>query len=934
MTRVLTKKEIENLLDFIVPQDGIPLDTAMSVVEANKERFRAQLVGQKVYPSIIPKLKEQMKKSFEDSLVQAGESVGVICAQSIGEKQTQTTLNSVDWTERILYTKDGNTNIKPIGEMIDKLLAENPLEITHIEENRTEYLPLPDGYLIPSTDENGMVSWYRIEAITRHLPVGKLVKVITQSGRSVMATQSKSFLVWNGNKFDGVLGSDVKVGDILPTTSRLVKPVICQDYFDMKTIFPMSEYIYTTEVNKVIRYQKVNGGISSKRNNKFNELNGVEYVVPYNRYDTMLGKRKNYFENCKDGLIYIHKANEFVSHIPDKIPLDNDFGFFIGLYLAEGWVTKTFLGVSNNDEVIRKRITDFCDRYGITYHLVVSKGKNVRNGISSDLKVHSVLFARLFKAICDTGSANKCVPDFAYTAPEDFIKGLIDGYISGDGTISNHDGSIIVSSVSENLITGISFLLSYFGIFGRISSCQQTKNNVGSKNIKKSHILRISNGYAQDFAKIITLTESNKNKKLHTITLVKEYKYKHGIFQTEFPERDVYFDKVVYVEYVDGTTQYVYDLTIESTRNFQLYNGLNQKDTFHTTGSNAKIVTQGVPRFQELINATKKPRIVNHKIYFNDNNKSIEEVRENVGHSIVGLSFKDISNSIKHVMNKEDDPWYEGFKILYNKNHVYKHCISISLNMEKLFEFKITMEEIASKIEEEFDDLYCIFSPPQIGQLDIFVDTENIELPQDRILFIDHDNADEIYLEECVQVAIESLYLFGIQGILEIFFVQEGDEWICETNGSNSRSISTQFINFKQLLALPNINFEKTISNNVWDIYDVLGIEAARQFLIEEFMSIMEGINPCHTYLLVDRMTHCGNISSITRYTMKKDESGPFGRASFEETMDNFLNAAGQGEIEPTEGISASIICGKRGAMGTGMINLAVDFDRLPSIEE
>lgn len=357
-------------------------------------------------------------------------------------------------------------------------------------------------------------------------------------------------------------------------------------------------------------------------------------------------------------------------------------------------------------------------------------------------------------------------------------------------------------------------------------------------------------------------------------------------------------------------------------------------NTFHTTGSNAKIVTQGVPRFQELINATKKPRIVNHKIYFNDNNKSIEEVRENVGHSIVGLSFKDISISIKHVMNKEDDPWYEGFKILYNKNHVYKHCISISLNMEKLFEFKITMEEIASKIEEEFDDLYCIFSPPQIGQLDIFVDTENIELPQDRILFIDHDNADEIYLEECVQVAIESLYLFGIQGILEIFFVQEGDEWICETNGSNSRSISTQFINFKQLLALPNINFEKTISNNVWDIYDVLGIEAARQFLIEEFMSIMEGINPCHTYLLVDRMTHCGNISSITRYTMKKDESGPFGRASFEETMDNFLNAAGQGEVEPTEGISASIICGKRGAMGTGMINLAVDFDRLPSIEE
>ena len=82
--------------------------------------------------------------------------------------------------------------------------------------------------------------------------------------------------------------------------------------------------------------------------------------------------------------------------------------------------------------------------------------------------------------------------------------------------------------------------------------------------------------------------------------------------------------------------------------------------------------------------------------------------------------------------------------------------------------------------------------------------------------------------------------------------------------------------------------------------------------------------------LLVDRMTHGGSISSITRYTMKKDESGPFGRASFEETMDNFLNAAAQGEIEPTKGVSASIICGKRASIGTGMIDLCIDLKRLP----
>lgn len=512
MTRLLTELEIENILDFVKPQEGIPLDTAMSVVNANKERYRSQLCTQMVYPEIISCLKDTMRKDYQNSLVQAGDSVGVIVAHSIGQKNTQTTLNSVDWVEKLLYTKDGNTVVEEIGQMIDRILGKNSDTITHIEENRTEYLSLPKGYMIPSCDENGNVDWYRIEAITRHLPVGKLVKVTTQSGRSVTATQSKSFLVWNGEKFEAVLGADIKEGDIIPTTSKLNKPSIELTYFDMESIFPKNKYLY------------------------------------------------------------IHTSNSFVLHIPSKIPLDNDFGFFVGLYLAEGWCTKTFVGISNNDPIIRKRITDYCDRYGVTYNLVNSKAKNVRQGESNDLKINSTLLARMFMLICNTGSSNKCIPEFVYTAPNEFIKGLIDGYISGDGC-AQLDGSITVSSVSENLIIGISFLLSYYDIFGVIRS-----HNVGSLNIKKAYILRISNGYAQNFARKIQLTASNKQDRLNNITLVKNYKYDKGRTQKLFPERDVHFDKVKSVEYVDGTTDYVYDLTVEVTRNFQLWNGVNIVD--------------------------------------------------------------------------------------------------------------------------------------------------------------------------------------------------------------------------------------------------------------------------------------------------------------------------------------------------------------------
>jgi DNA-directed RNA polymerase beta' subunit len=912
MTRYLTNIEIENMISFITPQQYIPKDTAMSVVHIQKERLRTQLKSQKVFPEIIDALSKEIEKEYFRSLIVPGDSVGVICAQSIGEKQTQTTLNSIDWTEKLLYTCNNKTVVEPIGKMIDRLLTLNTENITRIEENRTEYFPLPEGYMIPSCDENGNTNWYRIEAVTRHLPVGKLVRVVTESGRTVTATQSKSFLVWNGATFEGVLGSDIKIGDILPTTTTLRKPSVEHAYFDLVSIFPKNKYVYTTEMLKARKHH-----FSGKKDWLHN--NGVHFTVPYNCRNICFGKYKSYFLSCEPGLIYIHTNDAFVSHIPATIPLDNDFGFLVGIYLAKGYCTKTFIGISNNNKMIQKRITDWCDRYEIAYHLDTSQGKK-----SNDLKIQSTLLARMFKIICNTGSANKRVPEFSYTAPDEFIKSLIDGYLTGDTTISEEDNSMSICSISENLIVGISFLLSYFGIFGKLINSVQKNNNVGSKRI---YTLNISNGFARN----MNLTEQEK---LKTVTLFKNHSYNRERSQDAFPERDVYFDKVLSVEYVDGTTEYVYDLTVEITRNFQLWNGLNQVDTFHRAGQSEKTMTAGVPRFQELLNATKNPRIVNHKIYFSKGNHTIQDMRSTVGHSIVGMTMLDISKSITIQLDKKKESWYDAYKLLFSDEFVdYQHCITFQLDMKKLFEFKLTMKEIADYIHQSYSDLYCVFSPPSEGQLDVFVDTRAIHLPEDRILFINKENAIFIYMEEVVQPTLEHIYICGIPAISEVFYLKEGSEWIVETNGFCSATISKQYSSFKKLLAHPDVDYTRTISNNVWDIYEVLDIEAARQFLIEEFMNIMDEINMCHAMILVDRMTHAGTISSITRYTMKKEKSGPMGKASFEETMDNFLNAAAEGDKEPTEGVSAAIICGKRATIGTGMIKLSIDIPNLPDVQ-
>lgn len=353
-------------------------------------------------------------------------------------------------------------------------------------------------------------------------------------------------------------------------------------------------------------------------------------------------------------------------------------------------------------------------------------------------------------------------------------------------------------------------------------------------------------------------------------------------------------------------------------------------NTFHQAGQSEKTMTVGIPRFKELINASKKPKIVNHKVYFNKFNDTIQNIRKVVGHSIAGLTLSNITTNIEIIMNKKPESWYNAYKILFDDSfEKCEHCIRCTFNIQKLFDINLSLGQIAEFIHSEYYDLHCVFSPPTQGIIDIFVDTNNIILPENRLLFIDQENAPYIYISECVKPILEKLYVCGIPAITEVFFTREGDEWIVETNGFNSKKISTKYSSFKKLLMHPDVDYTRTISNNVWDIYEVFDIEAARQFLIESLLEIMDGINSCHVSLLVDRMTYKGTISSISRYTLGADESGPLGKATYEQTMDNFLNAAAQGQKEPTQGVSASIICGKRANLGTGICDVSINIDML-----
>src|SRR3990167_8496456 len=103
------------------------------------------------------------------------------------------------------------------------------------------------------------------------------------------------------------------------------------------------------------------------------------------------------------------------------------------------------MSISNNDDKILQRVRNWLEVVNVSHRTVISTNDRFIGSRSTDLKVHSVALARLFEAWCGTGSAYKRVPAEAFVGPRDFARGLLDGYISGDGTVSKDGRAVIVT---------------------------------------------------------------------------------------------------------------------------------------------------------------------------------------------------------------------------------------------------------------------------------------------------------------------------------------------------------------------------------------------------------------------------------------------------------------------------------------------------------
>ena len=489
-----------------------------------------------------------------------------------------TAVKSVTGDTPVVVMEHGKPKYVMIGDWIDAQLEASSGQVEHFTERRMELLHLEEPCYIPTTDEKGVVTWGAITAITRHDPGTELYELKTQGGKRVIVTESKALLIWNeeSSTFERMATPDVKPGHFVPVTMRLSVPPTIVHHIDVADYLPKKEYLYGTD------FLKAQDAVDMAMGNSYHipqgwweANNGTTFTLPYDskaRFTRAIGRSNT--ESIEEGYVYPWTTNRACAKFPDQFTLNKENGIFLGLFLAEGNVDRKsgYIQITNNNPTIRQFVKTWFETHSIKY--TENSKTNHIGGTTSDVRGFSTVLGSFLTALVGHGAGNKYVPVEAVAAPEEFIVGLLNGYFSGDGTVS--DNSVEAGSASPRLIDGISMLATRMGLFGKVFQTTLESNNLGTETIQTTHRISFRGQWATQFAKHIELLDEPKQQKLNAMNASDRHR--------NFTEQnDVILDKIVEINVI-GVERYpkVYDLTVPSTLNFGLANGLHVVDTADT----------------------------------------------------------------------------------------------------------------------------------------------------------------------------------------------------------------------------------------------------------------------------------------------------------------------------------------------------------------
>jgi DNA-directed RNA polymerase II subunit RPB1 len=363
-------------------------------------------------------------------------------------------------------------------------------------------------------------------------------------------------------------------------------------------------------------------------------------------------------------------------------------------------------------------------------------------------------------------------------------------------------------------------------------------------------------------------------------------------------------------------------------------------NTFHSAGTAKANATSGVPRIEELLSASQNPKRPSNTVYLSMDIAAEQDKVTSKMKEIQKTTLRDVTKSVKIFYDPNPS---EATTVMPEDKQLLQDYLMFSLQDETscgspwIMRLELNDVELVAR---DVLDLTKIQSKLMDNQALRIVECRHSDSAGKNLFMrIGFDPAiikNPIQLRYLEDKVLDTV-LTGVNGIGRVHLREIKNEIVYDSTVGGYKPqaqyvLDVEGTNLYDLLVFPGVDGTRTFSNDIHEVHDVFGIEAARLCLYEEINEVFssEKVNYHHLAVLVDTMTFSGRIVPVNRTGMKKNETGVLAKSSFEETSKIMFNAAIWAESDSMRGVSANIMFGQKPPCGTGFVDILVDETRLP----
>ncbi|MFC1740971.1 DNA-directed RNA polymerase subunit A'' [Nanoarchaeota archaeon] len=298
-------------------------------------------------------------------------------------------------------------------------------------------------------------------------------------------------------------------------------------------------------------------------------------------------------------------------------------------------------------------------------------------------------------------------------------------------------------------------------------------------------------------------------------------------------------------------------------------------NTFHYAGVAEMNVTVGLPRLIEILDGRKNISTPMMEVYLKSPYNKGKDIKK-IALSIKETKMKDIASE---------------FSI-----NVAELIVEVALDEKKIGEIGLEMNTIGKAVEKAVKD----------AEVKLRDNIISIKSGKD-------EGLNELYK---MKEKIKKVHVSGIKDVFQVLPVRRGEEFIIITAGSN----------LKAAFENEYVDVTRTTTNKVCEVSDVLGVEAARQSIINEVFKVIENqglnIDKRHMMLVADMMSSSGMVKGITRYGVVSQKASVLAKASFETPIKHIISAALVGEEDKLNSVVENVMLNQAVPVGTGLPGL------------